>query len=88
MINQRFVVQLDRRTVGIAVRVPGGFAFYASDEDFDEMDGQVFTRARAIERQLEKVSRRRKSATPGHQHGGRTGWPHYFLHPPGPELNS
>jgi hypothetical protein len=60
MLNQRFVVQLDRRTVGIAVRVPGGFIFYASDDDFDEMDGRIFKRARAIERQLGKVARKRR----------------------------
>lgn len=59
-MTQRFVVQFDRRTVGIAVRVPGGFMFYASDDDFDEMDGRIFTRARAIERQLLKVGSRRK----------------------------
>ena len=60
MINQRFVVQLDRRTVGIAVRVPGGFIFYASDDEFNEMDGRIFKRARAIERQLMKVARKQQ----------------------------
>jgi hypothetical protein len=65
MINQRFVVQLDRRTVGIAVRVPGGFIFYASDDEFDEMDGRIFKRARAIERQLTKIARK-------HQHCAAT----------------
>lgn len=64
MINQRFVVQLDRRTVGIAVRVPGGFIFYASDDEFDELDGRIFTRARAIEQQLAKIARRTKRACP------------------------
>ena len=59
-MTQRFVVQFDRRTVGIAVRVPGGFMFYASDDEFDEMDGRIFTRARAIERQLKKVASGRK----------------------------
>ena len=59
-MTQRFVVQFDRRTVGIAVRVPGGFMFYASDDEFDEMDGRIFTRARAIERQLKKVASRRE----------------------------
>ena len=59
MITQRFAVEFDRRTVGIAVRVPGGFMFYASDDDFNEMDGRLFPRARAIERQLGKVARRR-----------------------------
>ena len=60
MFHQRFVVQLDRRTVGIAVRVPGGLMFYASDDAFDEMDGRTFTRARAIERQLKKVAKRQE----------------------------
>jgi hypothetical protein len=62
MINQRFVVQLGRRTVGIAVRVAGGFIFYASDDAFDEMDGSIFKRARAIERQLIKVARKQQRA--------------------------
>ena len=60
MTTQRFSVEFDRRTVGIAVRVPGGFMFYASDRRFDEMDGHVFPRARAIERQLKKVSKQRQ----------------------------
>jgi hypothetical protein len=60
---QRFAVEYDHRTVGIAVRVPGGFMFCASDDDFEEMDGRLFPRARAIERQLRKVAnRRRRSA--------------------------
>ena len=62
MLNQRFVVQLDRRTVGIAVRVPGGFIFYASDDEFDEMDGRIFKRARAIDRQLVKVASKQRWA--------------------------
>ena len=60
MLSQRFVVQLDHRTVGIAVRVPGGFIFYSSDDDFDEIDGRMFKRARAIERQLVKVARKQR----------------------------
>jgi hypothetical protein len=62
--TQRFAVEFERRTVGIAVRVPGGFAFYASDERFEEMDGRTFPRARAIERQLRKVSKRRQKRRP------------------------
>jgi hypothetical protein len=58
---QRFAVEYDRRTVGIAVRVPGGFLFFASNDDFDEMDGRVFPRVRTIERQLKKVAKRRRS---------------------------
>jgi hypothetical protein len=59
LINQRFAVEFDRRTVGIAVRVPGGFAFYASESRFDKMDGRVFRRARAIQRELKKVDQKK-----------------------------
>ncbi len=58
MITQRFTVEYDRRTVGIAVRVPGGFVFYSSDDRFEEIDGQMFPRARAIERELRRVAKR------------------------------
>jgi hypothetical protein len=58
--TQRFSVEFDRRTVGIAVRVPGGFIFYASDERFAEMDGRLFRRARAIERELKRASKRKR----------------------------
>lgn len=60
MQSRRFAVEFDRRTVGIAVRVPGGFIFYASDHAFDEIDGKMFPRARAIERGLRKVAKQRK----------------------------
>jgi hypothetical protein len=62
--SQCFAVQFDRRTVGVAVRVPGGFKFYASDEGFGELDGCLFPRARAIERRLERFAgRSRKPLT-------------------------
>lgn len=64
MNTQRFTVEFDRRTVGIAVRVPGGFAFYASDGRFEEMDGHTYPRARAIERQLKRVSKRSRKQRP------------------------
>jgi len=60
---QRFVVEFERRTVGIAVRLGGGFVFYASDRDFEELDGRTFARARAIERQLKSVAKRRRRET-------------------------
>ena len=60
MQSRRFAVEFDRRTVGIAVRVPGGFIFYASDHAFNEIDGKLFPRARAIERGLKKVAKQRK----------------------------
>ncbi len=64
MTTQRFAVEFDRRTVGIAVRVPGGLMFYSSDEDFGEMDGSIFPRARAIERRLQKIAKRHDRPSP------------------------
>ena len=60
MNMQRFAVELKRRTVGIAVRLAGGFVFYSSDKAFEELDGRTFHRARDIERQLKKVAKRQK----------------------------
>ena len=60
MPSQRFAVEFDRRTVGIAVRVPGGFMFFSSHQDFDELDGRLFPRAKAIERHLKKVARTKR----------------------------
>lgn len=60
MHSQRFVVEFDRRTVGVAARVPGGFIFYSSDDSFDAMDGRLFPRARAIQRELQRVATQRR----------------------------
>ena len=67
MSIQRFAVEFDRRVVGIAVRVPGGFLFFSSDDHFQELDGEMFARARAISRRLEQVAgggRRRRNRAP------------------------
>jgi hypothetical protein len=36
--------------------------FFASDDRFEELDGQLFPRARAIQRRLEKVAGHRPSS--------------------------
>jgi hypothetical protein len=53
-------VEFDRRTVGIAVRVPGGFMFFSSSDDFDALAGRLFPRARALERELRKAGKHRR----------------------------
>ena len=63
MLNQRFAVEFDRRTVGIAVRVPGGFMFFSSDERFDDLDGRLFPRAKVIERELRRIGKRQRGNT-------------------------
>ena len=60
MPSQRFAVEFDRRTVGVAVRVPGGFMFFSSmGGAFEPLDGRTFPRVRAMERALEKTARAR-----------------------------
>ena len=62
MTSQRFAVEFERRTVGIAVRVPGGFMFFASSDEFEAIDVRVFPRTRALERELKKVARNRRGS--------------------------
>jgi hypothetical protein len=35
--------------------------FFASDDDFEHLDGELFPRARAIARRLEKASKRKRA---------------------------
>jgi hypothetical protein len=64
MSNQRFAVEFDRRVVGIAVRVPGRFMFFASVDEFEQLDGKLFRRGRAIARGLEKVAKAKRARRP------------------------
>lgn len=67
-INDRFVVESDRRVIGIAVRSPGGYRFFASDEDFDQLEGRTFARARALTNSVARIRRRlHHLPTPGKQ---------------------
>lgn len=65
MISDRFVVEADRKVVGVAVRSPGGFKFFTSDRAFGRLDGRTFARARALTSAVARMSRsqwRRASA--------------------------
>ena len=59
---ERFVVEADRRVVGIAIRVRGGFRFVCSDPDFREMDRKVFPRARALASSVAERAKALRSA--------------------------
>ena len=56
---ERFVVEANRKVVGIAVRVRGGFKFFASDAEFAEAEAKVFPRARAMAQRIAAIARRR-----------------------------
>lgn len=55
----RFVVEANRKIVGIAIRVPGGYKFVCSDADFRTMDRKVFPRAKSLANSIAKLARSR-----------------------------
>lgn len=58
-----FVVETNRRVVGVAVRCAEGFRFFASDPEFTSLDKKTFPRARAlaaaIQRRAERLLKRK-----------------------------
>ena len=68
-MSDRFLVEFDRRAVGVAVRSAGGFRFFASDPGFVPLEGRVFPRVRSLMRQVTQsgraVQRRRAAADAG-----------------------
>jgi len=68
-MSDRFLVEFERRPAGVAVRVPGGFRFFASDPDFGTLEGSVFPRVRSLMAQVTRrgraVRRRRTPAGRG-----------------------
>lgn len=59
-MSDRFVVEADRRVVGVAVRVPGGFKFFSSDPAYFSLEGKLFARARAMAGRVAQITRRRR----------------------------
>ena len=57
--DDRFVVEADRKVVGIAVKVPGGYRFYSSDPDFLAIEGTTFPRAKAMAQRVAQIARLR-----------------------------
>lgn len=62
----RFVVEADRKVVGIAIRVPGGYRFVSSDPDFHSMDRKVFPRARTLASRIAELARSLRRANTRH----------------------
>jgi hypothetical protein len=59
-VSSGFIVEFDKQTVGVAVRVPGGFRFFHSDPRFLPIEGQVFRRARGLTQRVAELVRRRR----------------------------
>lgn len=60
----RFVVEADKRVVGIALSVPGGFQFVCSDPDFRSMDRKVFRRVRTLASSVAQLARAQRAVPP------------------------
>lgn len=60
-MSDRFVVEANRQTVGVAVRVAGGYQFFSSDPAFRHFENHVFPRVRAMQHQITKAARGSKS---------------------------
>ena len=58
MLNQ-FVVETNKETVGIAVRVPGGFRFFYSVPRFRGLGGQIFRRAKLLARTVGELAQKK-----------------------------
>lgn len=59
-MSSGFAVEVDRRVVGMAVRVPGGFRFFSSDSRFFPFEGKIFRKGRSIGRRLAEFARARR----------------------------
>lgn len=63
-MSDRFLVEFERRAVGVAVRVAGGFRFFASDPNFGALEGRIFPRVRSLMGQISRAGRSRQRRSP------------------------
>ena len=55
MPKDRFIVEEGKRALGVAVRVQGGFQFFASDPAVRQLDGLVFPRVERLVTRAKEV---------------------------------
>ena len=72
MSGERFVVEADRKVVGIAVKDRGGFRFFASDKEYEDLDRILFPRAKMLANRVARLGRKR--GLPGRRSYRRTPW--------------
>jgi hypothetical protein len=63
-----FVIQSADLTAGIVVVERGGVRFYASDRNFQELDGKIFKNVRAARQAVDHLRRDRPSPPTPHPH--------------------
>ena len=57
-MQDHFAVAADKKIVGVAVRVRGGYRFFCSDPQFQSIDSKIFPRARALARHVTELAKR------------------------------
>lgn len=55
MTDEGVIIEADGRVVGVAVRVRGGFMFFSSDPDFNELEATVFRRAEMVTQRVAEI---------------------------------
>ena len=70
-MSDRFVVEANRKVVGVAVRTRGGFRFFSSDPEYRPLEGQLFRRVAQMARRIAEIEKMR---------GGLMGTPAPRLH--------
>jgi hypothetical protein len=53
-----YVVEADRRVVGVAVQCEKGFRFFASDPQYTSLDRRTFPRARTLDGEIRRHAQR------------------------------
>jgi hypothetical protein len=61
-LPDRFVIEADKKVVGVAVRGSDGFRFFTSHPDFRRLEGKTFRRARALVRRVQELAAIRQRA--------------------------
>ena len=57
-MQDRFAVAADKKIVGVAVRVRGGYRFFCADPQFQSIDSKIFPRARALARHVTELAKK------------------------------
>lgn len=61
-MSDRFVVEADRKVVGVAVRGRGGFKFFSSDPAYRGLENRTFRHAKAVARSVAEITRAQRRA--------------------------
>jgi hypothetical protein len=68
LMREAYVIELPTGAAGVAIRIRGGFLFYASDDRFRRVDKRAFSNLRALHASLTAVAPRadRPPGIPAH----------------------